>query len=299
MKMKITGIAPWFGSKRTMAPMIVEELGKHNYYFGLCCGSMSVEFVKKEAHHETVCDLHGELINLAWVIQTEDLAVRLFNRCQKTLYDDDLYQRSRDWLAERPTVSYETPDLDRAYHYFLASWMGRNGVAGTERIGYQIATRWTQGGGSGPLRFKSAVDSIPPWCQRMRNMHIMRRDVFEVLPKIEDDNLVSIYADPPYIDEGGKYLHSFQPAQHCQLADDLCRFKKARVVVSYYDHEILADLYPGWMKIDCSRPKHLASQNKRGMVRATAPEVLLVNGPSFTGNAFMSMEPVSKSGQLF
>ena len=289
--MKIGGISPWFGSKRTMAPRIVEELGSHNYYFGICCGSLSVEFAKEPSHHETVCDLHGDLMNLAWALQDEEAAVRLFNRCQKTMYCDSVYRRSCDWLEsvkpweanavnERPSQE-QRYSFDWAYHYFVASWMGRNGVAGTERINYQIATRWTQGGGSGPLRFKSAVDSIPPWCQRLRNMHILQRDCFDLLAKIEDADLVSIYADPPYIAEGGKYLHSFDAGQHCKLADELNRFEKARCVVSYYDHEILADLYPGWTKIDCSRPKHLSAQNARGAVRSIAPEVLLINGPSF------------------
>lgn len=287
--MKIGGIAPWFGSKRTLAPLIVEELGPHNYYFGLCCGSLSVEFAKQESHHETVCDLHSDLTNLAWVLQDESAAVRLFNRCQKTMYCNSVYQRSCDWLDNvRPWVKNgmdleaERPNLDWAYHYFLASWMGRNGTAGTERVNYQIATRWTAGGGSGPLRFMSAVDSIPPWCQRIRNMHILQRDCFDVLSNIEDADLACIYADPPYIEEGGKYLHSFGAAQHVQLAKELARFKKARIVVSYYEHPILADLYAGWTKIDCSRAKHLSAQNKRGAARGVAPEVLLINGPSFT-----------------
>lgn len=38
---KITAIAPWFGSKRTLAPRIVAELGKHTSYFEPFCGSCS------------------------------------------------------------------------------------------------------------------------------------------------------------------------------------------------------------------------------------------------------------------
>lgn len=35
--MKIKAIAPWFGSKRTLAPRIVEELGKHFAYWEANC----------------------------------------------------------------------------------------------------------------------------------------------------------------------------------------------------------------------------------------------------------------------
>ncbi|MCI0421333.1 MAG: hypothetical protein L0312_19255 [Acidobacteria bacterium] len=40
--MKITAIAPWFGSKRTMAPEIVRQLGPHQFYLEGCAGSMAV-----------------------------------------------------------------------------------------------------------------------------------------------------------------------------------------------------------------------------------------------------------------
>jgi DNA adenine methylase len=286
--MKLKAILPWLGGKRTLAPRIVEELSQHAYYFEACAGSMAVLFAKSPAHHETVCDLHGGLTNLAWVVQREELAVKLFNRLAKTLYSDDVYQDSKDWLekyeakGEEITV-WEELDPDFAYHYFIASWMGRNGVSGTARINYQIATRWTAGGGSGPLRFKNAIDSIPAWCERLRNVQILRRDVFDVLAKIEDAEGVAIYADPPYIEEGDKYLHSFSPEHHRELAMQLQRFKKARVVASYYNHATLRGLYPGWTVIDCSRAKHLSVQNKRGTVRSDAPEVLVINGPSLTG----------------
>lgn len=286
MKAKITAMLPWFGGKRTMAPRIVEELGPHQYYFEGCAGSMAVLFAKEPAHHETACDVHGAMTNLAWVVQVESHAVELFNKLRRTMYGDEIYLASRDWLADNERAAADcadSPDLDWAYHYFLCSWMGRNGVAGTERVNYQIATRWTAGGGSGPLRWANAVDSIPEWQARLANVHILRRDVFEVLANIEDADGVAIYADPPYIDEGDKYLHAFASADHRRLAEQMRRFKKARVVVSYYNHGSLRDLYPGWTIIDCSRPKHLAAQNRRGAVRSKAPEVLLINGPSFTG----------------
>lgn len=297
--MHLYAIAPWFGSKRTLAPLIVDELGEHKYYFEPMAGSMSVILAKEPAHHETVCDLHGALTNLAWVVQDAVLAPQLYDELQRVLYNDELYGISKSWLAnfegtELDSNEFKKPLVSWAYHYFIASWMGRNGTAGTQRINYQIATRWTAGGGSGPLRFRNAVASIPGWCERLRNVHIMRRNCFDVLPKVEDAEGVAIYADPPYLlstrsnkdkDRAGgvgRYLHEFGPEDHKRLAVELQRFEKARVVVSYYDSPELEKLYPGWTKLGCARQKNLHVQNKRGMGVKEAPEVLLINGPSFT-----------------
>ena len=68
---------------------------------------------------------------------------------------------------------------------------------------------------------------------------------------------------------------SSNDAAHARLAAALCRFKATRVVVSYYAHERLAELYPGWRVVPVAVPKNLA-------VRAgaePAPEVLLINQP--------------------
>lgn len=286
--MKITAIVPWFGGKRTMAPLIVEQLGEHQFYFEGCFGSLAVVMAKEPSEHEQVCDLHGAVTNLAWCVQSDRLAPELYDRLQRVCYDDSIFSHSVKWLKQAHFEPLPEPQLEWAYHYFIASWMGRNGVAGTAAVNYKIATRWTKGGGSGPLRFRNATESIPAWHDRLRNVHILRRDLFKVLPKIEDAKGMAIYVDPPYLPDtvakNSKYLCDFTPQQHRTLADMLGQFKKARIVVSYYDAPSLDMLYKGWTKIDCSRQKHLHVQNKRGIGKgmASAPEVLLINGPAFT-----------------
>lgn len=65
----ITAIAPWFGGKRNLAPAIVEELGPHRGYWEPFCGSLAVLLAKPRVSQETANDLHGDLINLARVLQ--------------------------------------------------------------------------------------------------------------------------------------------------------------------------------------------------------------------------------------
>lgn len=92
---------------------------------------------------------------------------------------------------------------------------------------------------------------------------------------------MSVHVDPPYIVKGAKYVHDFVPEDHSRLADLLSRFKKTRVVVSYYEHPDLERLYPGWTKRYLDVTKSLVNQGRRGKGGAVkAPEVLLMNGPS-------------------
>jgi len=277
-KRPLGAILPWYGSKRTMAPLIIRQLGRHQFYFEGCCGSLAVLLAKPPSHHEMACDLHGALTNLCWVLQDGKLSVELFDMLERTMYQDDLYLRS---VEELQCMEKNAPSAVWAYHYFVVSWMGRNGIIGTDKVKHSIATRWTSGGGSGPLRFHRAVDSIPAWVDRLKNVHILRRDLFECLASIEDRKEVSMYIDPPYLPEttssGGRFEYDFTSEQHSRLATALSRFHKARVVVSYYDAPQLNNLYSGWRKIKCPRHKHLHT-TERGSAREVAPEVLLVNG---------------------
>jgi DNA adenine methylase len=81
--MKVKAIAPWFGGKRNMAQEIVAAIGPHVTYWEPFCGSMAVLFAKPACRMETVNDLHGDLINLARVIQNEKLGPAFYRRLRR------------------------------------------------------------------------------------------------------------------------------------------------------------------------------------------------------------------------
>lgn len=295
-KPAITAIAPWFGGKRTLAATIVTELGPHRAYFEPFCGSLAVLLAKPAAAMETVNDLHGDLVNLARVLASDD-AENLYERLIRTLCSEDLYEQACRIVAAPLAFAPCLSDLNRAYWFFILSWLGRNGTSGSVRRNFALAVRWTPGGGSGGKRFMAAVDSIPAWHQRLRVPTILNRDAFEIIPRISDEKGVAIYVDPPYIHAtrsghggGSRYLHDFHDGDllneddHARLAKMLRRFQCARVVVSYYEHPRLAGLYPGWTTRKCTVSKQLHLQNRRGAERADAPEVLLINGPTLVGD---------------
>lgn len=288
--MKIKAIAPWFGGKRTLAPRIVAELGEHRAYWEPFCGSMAVLLVKPVSTFETVNDLHGDLINLARVLADEDRAVDLYARLSRMLMHEDLFHAAAArWRSHGIVEAGDLPDVERAYDFFVCSWMGRNGVAGTSSYNQGFCVRYTKNGGHAATRWVSAIESIPEWHRRLSRVTILNRDAFELLPRIEDAKGVVMYVDPPYLRKGARYVHDFRDGfmdranDHERLAESLRRFRRTRVVVSYYDDPALAALYPGWTKVMTPTTKALVNQGARDKSGATiAPEVLLINGPSYT-----------------
>lgn len=291
-EMTIGAIAPYFGGKRALAPRIVAELGKHRVYWGLCCGSLAVEMIKPPCVMETVVDLYGDLTNLARVLADRKLRRRLHHELRWALMSDAVFEDAASTI-QASDFDGDAPDWQRARCYLLMAWLGRNGVAGTSTYNSGFCVRYTASGGHAAKRWAGVLASIPAWGERLANITILRRDVFEVLPRIEDGQGTAIYCDPPYIEKGATYIHDFGDEDHDRLAVMLRRFTKARVILSYYEHPRLADLYPGWVKVDCARSKALVNQGMRDDTGTTlAPEVLLINGPSYTAGRTLFDPPV-------
>lgn len=280
--MPITAIAPWFGGKRGMSHRIVAELGPHRVYWGLCCGSLAVEMAKPACVMETVVDLHGDLTNLARVLAAPRLRRRLHHELRWCLMSDGVFEDSAR-IIRASAFDSDAPDTERARHYLLTVWLGRNGVAGTSNYNSHFCVRYTANGGHAAKRWAGVLASIEAWGRRLSNVTILRRDVFDVLERIEDRAGTVIYADPPYLVKGASYVHDFTTEDHARFALALRHFAHSRVVVSYYADARLAELYPGWVVVDCARNKALASQGQRDRGAAVrAPEVLLINGESYT-----------------
>lgn len=285
LNMPIKAIAPWFGGKRNLAPRIVAELGEHRCYWEPFCGSMAVLMAKPKCAMETVNDLNGDLINLALVIRDPKLGPMLYRLLRRTLMHQELFEQAADAYKDRGRMFVvRDPDLGRSYEFFLCSWLGRNGVAGTQSYNQGFCARYSDNGGHGATRLARACNSIPAWRRRMRDITILARDGIELCERIADESGTVIYCDPPYIEKGATYIHDFQEADHDRLAEALVRFRKARVVVSYYEHPRLAELYPAWTKVSIEVSKALGNANMRGARGMKATEVLLINGPSFSSD---------------
>jgi DNA adenine methylase len=273
----IPALVPWYGSKRTIAPRIVEELGPHSVYWEPFAGSAATLLAKPPSRVEVLNDLHGHATNLARVIRDPIAGARFYRQARRILFSEGVFEDAIQTLGSIGVhASARFPDVDRAVAFIIASWMGRNGHAGTNtQTG--LAVRYSDSGGDPAVRWQSVVRSIPAWRSRLARVQILQRDAFQLLAKIADRPRVAIYVDPPYLAKSAKYVHDFDAADHDRLATALARFRRARVVVSYYAHPRLADLYPAdrWKTKPVDVRQFMG--NTSGESAGSAPEVLISN----------------------
>lgn len=284
----INALLPWFGAKRLMAERIVAELGNHSAYWELFCGSMAVLLAKQPAPMETVNDKHKQLVNLARIIQHDIYGPMFYRRVRRVLCSHELMNeaaerwKAREAAGEFPDSSVTIGNVTHAVEFFVTSWMGRNGVSGTKSYNQGFARRFTKSGGHAATRWCGAVDSIPAWRRRMAGVAILSECGIGLAERVEDSTGVVIYADPPYIEKGAEYVHDFTDEDHSRLARSLSRFKSTRVIVSYYDHPRVRELYSGsqWRIYSVPMPRNMRNQSGE-TGGETAPEVLIINGESY------------------
>lgn len=274
----LKGLVPWFGAKRSQTVGILVALGPHTAYWEPFAGSLAVLLAKPPCRQEVANDLHGRLVNLARVVQDDALSVRLFDRCHRTAFCDTLHREAAARLRATPAAE----GLDAAFDYLVVSWMGRNGLAGTDKeLDTGFCKRFTSGGGDPAVRWKSVVESVPWWWERLRGVTILSEDGVKLLGRVEDKVGTAIYLDPPYVKKSAQYAVDFAGDDHERLAAAAGRFEKTTVVVSYYAHESLGRLYPEakWLRIDATTTKSMTNGE------TVAPEVLFVNRPNHAAEA--------------
>jgi len=281
------GLAPWFGAKRKLAPFIVERLGPHDSYVEPFCGSMAVLFAKPRARLEIANDINRDLVNVAACLADPASAAELLGRLHFTLAAEELYRAARERC--RDAYAGELGNVARAYDALLVWWLGRSGTAGTRKSRTSFSARFSPNGGSAGSRWRALVNSVPWFARRLAGVDVLNRDAFAVLAQVHDTARTAVYVDPPYVLKSVEYEFDSPKgpdearAWHTKLAAACNRFERARVVVSYYPHPILDELYPAdrWDRVEIRTTKTLANTAKnslKGRAGATpATELLYVS----------------------
>jgi site-specific DNA-adenine methylase len=300
---RIGAVTPWYGSKRGMVNAIIEASGivpaDVTYYTEPFHGSGAVLLGLREcgmACPAIAGDMHRLMSNLMIVVSNREMSQQLMDVVATIPFHEAAFIEACDVL-ERKSIERRGREgqVTLAAAYLVATWMGRNGEAGTDRPWYQWAdgfcVRWTATGGDPAVRWQSVKDAIPKWYRLLGEKTTFLLEPFwSVLNSTSDVDGAWIYLDPPYLrDTRGttKYECDFEDAtngfrededDHSHLAKLAGKFTRATVSVSYYAHERLQRLYPpllGWVHHDLSRNKNSA-QAREGAEATTSPEVLIV-----------------------
>ncbi len=283
--MKITTLAPWYGSNRTLAATVGLQLGQLAWCGVPFCGGCP-ELPHIRTRGGVASDLHRHIINLARCIADVDLKAELVDRLDGLLFHPDELRAAQRRCIERVAVSplfgqramcNGEADPKWAADYFVCSWMGLGGHAGKRtEFGQGLSLRYTSSGGDSARRFRSAIESLEAWHLSLRIWSFDCVDAFAMLDRVVDQAGHGLYIDAPWPEAGDEYEHEFRGARHDRLAERLGEFEHARVVIRYGDHPLIRDLYPAsqWTWVE---------QQSRSQTNGTVAEVLILNGPSYDG----------------
>lgn len=295
MSREITTLVPWFGSNRTLARNVGQELAGCSWVGVPFAGGMC-ELAYIDAPSLVASDLHRHVINLARVVADPGDYRELVRMLRKTLFHPDTLDESRA-IAEDYNRHHPIRGVYAAYHYFITAWMGRSAKAGTDgEFTGKLPVRWNGNGGDSATRFRSAIRGLVRFHQVARrcNFHVM--DAFDFLAdalRKSDRPKHGIYVDPPFPGPGDNYKHKLDEASQVRLALSLGQFEHARVVCRFYDVPLVRKLYP-----EPQWTWRILSGGKK-QSGADAPEVLLINGPSVVAKvAQTSLDDAINAGTI-
>lgn len=248
-KRGISALAGWFGSNRMMAPHVGEALAGCSWAGVVFAGGMSE--VPEITARTIVCnDLHRHIINLGRVTASDTLRPQLIRSLRrKVFHPEELAAAQRYCWDNEPSGS---PDLVAAENYFVSCWMGRASKAGLipcDEFTGRPSIRWKADGGDSAVRYFSALRMLGTFAKTLRRCTFETMDAFDFLARCEDLDGHGVYADPPFPEAGRRYKHNAgqtpaeERAWHTRLRDALLRFRHTRIVVRFYDHPLIRELY--------------------------------------------------------
>ena len=277
---QVSALAPWFGSNRTLAHHVGEALKGLEWVGVLFAGGMA-EVPHIDARTIMVNDQHKHLLNLARVASHPRLGSRLVRILRRLPVHPNVLSYAQH-RCERIESGEEFPTEDDmvewAEHYFVCCWMSRSGAAGTSReFKASFVERWDAGGGDSALRFRSATEALRDWRRATARATFTCKDAFEMIARTKDKRRHGLYGDSPFPGAGRRYRHNAGKTDaeerkwHTRLRDGVQRFEQTRVVMRFYDHPLIRELY------DPSRWDWKFLDGGKTQANETAPEVLLIN----------------------
>ena len=240
--MKISSPITWIGGKARLLKHILPllEPSPGELVYGEPFGGSGVVLLNKNPHpSEVYNDLNGDLVNLFRVLRDPDGCVHLWWELVNTPVAREEF---RDAVHQK--YSPENP-VKRAAAFVIAC---RQQFGGAKPDSKPSDRNWgtargeSRGMNDCVARWLSVMLGLPNVHRRLATVVIDQQDAIRFIKQWDTPSTL-FYCDPPYINTEAYYKTGFDLKAHEALAVALNE-AKARIVLSYYDHELVDRLYP-------------------------------------------------------
>jgi DNA adenine methylase len=221
----------YFGSKGTMYNNIIKHFPKDEYegYIEPFGGTFVVGLKKKPSKIEIYNDLEQNVYSLYKVISDKELFEKFKEKCDLSIYSDDLRREYRDKLKLA-----DIDLVDRAFYFFYVNRTSHNGIGG-----FSMNSSVRRGMSKAISDFLSCIDRLPELHERMSRVIVSNTDGVGLIKKYNDPKYL-IYCDPPYEQStrtGARYKVDMDRQQHEDFLSAVIE-SKSKILISGYDCEL-------------------------------------------------------------
>lgn len=274
---KLPGFVRWYGGKGQFLTNLIPLILWSQVYCEPYGGAASLLLNLRPRPVEIYNDLHGDLVNLARVLQDPEQCAQLEYRLERTLYAREEFRYALQ-ILENPNAE----NILRAWAFFVAHNQGFGGLAECDgNWGRGFLSRRNQ---SEPTsRWRNRVARIPEYMKRLARVQIDSVDAIKCI-QFWDRSETTFYLDPPYVHEtrtsSNDYAHEMDLEAHEKLVTTLLNIK-GMAILSCYAHSVYEPLVANdWHKLDFETAVHIA--NARGKdSRSKRIETVLLNPPAW------------------
>jgi DNA adenine methylase len=222
------------GSKARLASWIVSLFPSHQSYLEPFAGSAVVLFAKPRCRIETLNDLDRRVVNLFRVLR--DFPAALAHAVEFTPWARDEYTLA---LAD------EGDDLERARRFLVRCWQGFNASTADDSGWLKLCRPVAHGVEA--CRWATVPARIQAVAFRLKGVQIENRPALDVIRWAREPECL-IYADPPYLDQEGRYDGEMSANDHEQLLAELSAHP-GPVFLSAYDCSFYQERLQGWTRL--------------------------------------------------